>query len=75
MPPGSESSNILGVLAKTYRVPGRHECLPYSKNVKCSKIYKQQFFFVPVRDTGDQPMRFTVSPGTREPGMTMVLGT
>ena len=22
---------------------GRHECLPYSKNVECSEIYKHQF--------------------------------
>ena len=41
--PAGKGSSILGVLAKTYRVPGRHECLPYSNNVKCSKIYKHQF--------------------------------
>ena len=34
---------FLNVSAKTYRVCGRHECLPYSKNVTYSEISKHQF--------------------------------
>ena len=41
--PAVQCSDFLGVSAKTYRVLGRHECLPYSKDGTCSEIYKHQF--------------------------------
>ena len=43
MAPGGITFRFSSVSAKTYRVPGRHECLPYSKNATCSEINKQQF--------------------------------
>ena len=39
---------LLRVSAKKYRVPGRHECLPYSKNVTCLEITKHQFAETPI---------------------------
>ncbi|MGN0999212.1 MAG: hypothetical protein ACI4PO_06630 [Faecousia sp.] len=41
--PAVQRSGFLKCQAKTYRVCGRHECLPYSKNAVHSEIYKHQF--------------------------------
>ena len=47
MAPGGITFRFSSVSAKTYRVPGRHECLPYSKNATCSEINKHQFVGLP----------------------------
>ena len=41
--PAVQCSDLLSISAKTYRVLGRHECLPYSKDGTCLEIYKHQF--------------------------------
>ena len=41
--PAVKLSNFTPHFGKLYRVLGRHECLPYSKDGTCLEIYKHQF--------------------------------
>ena len=43
MPPGGKMYRILERFGENVPRYGRHECLPYSKNVTCSEICKHQF--------------------------------
>ena len=43
MPPGRETFQYFGRLGENGLHHGRHECLPYCRNITCSEIYKHQF--------------------------------
>ena len=45
MAPGGEMFRIFERFGENGLRHGRHECLPYCRNITCSEIYKHQFIF------------------------------
>ena len=51
MAPGGEMFRLFERFGENGLRHGRHECLPYCRNITCSEIYKQQFVCSQIKGT------------------------